>query len=72
MRLGNNLNFYLMICFMGIVLAGGIASGAIGLQHVIPRGTSKLLREMSMWAHIMLLWPLPVLLGFHIFKSYWF
>jgi len=72
MRLGNNLNFYLMICFMGIVLAGGIASGAIGLQHVIPRGTGKLLREMSMWAHIMLLWPLPVLLGFHIFKSYWF
>jgi len=29
-------------------------------------------RSISLWAHILLLWPLPVLLGFHILKSYWF
>jgi len=24
------------------------------------------------WIHILLFWPIPVLLGFHIFKSYYY
>jgi len=29
-------------------------------------------REISLWMHIILLWPLPALLGFHVLKTYWF
>lgn len=71
-RFGSNLNFYLMLSFIGLLMVGGIASGVIGLQHVLPRGLTKVTRELSLWSHILLLWPLPALLGFHILKSYWF
>ena len=71
-RLGSNLNLYLMLSFLGVLLSGAVVSGAIGLQHLLPMGVIKSVREMSVWTHIMLLWPLPVLLGFHVFKSYWF
>ncbi|VAW82045.1 Nitrite reductase [NAD(P)H] large subunit [hydrothermal vent metagenome] len=72
LRLGHYLNFYLMLSFIGLLLAGGIASGAIGLQHALPQMMVKKTREMSLWAHILLLWPLPALFGFHVFKTYWF
>jgi len=72
LRLGSHLNLYLMMSFIGLLLAGGLASGAIGLQHVLPRQLINTTREMSLWTHILLLWPLPVLLGFHVFKSYWY
>ncbi len=72
LRLGNNLNLYLMLSFVGLLLVGAIAGGVIGLQHALPRTTAKRVREWSLWAHILLLWPLPALLGFHVFKSYWF
>lgn len=71
-RLGFNINLYLMLCFLGLILVGSIASGVIGLQHIIPRKLAGQAREISLWAHILLLWPLPALLGFHILKSYWF
>jgi nitrite reductase (NADH) large subunit len=72
LRLGHHLNIYLMLSFVGLLLVGGIASGIIGLQHALPRGMAKHARELSLWLHIVFLWPLPVLLGFHIFKTYWF
>lgn len=72
LRLGHNLNLYLMLSFVGLLLVGGVASAVIGLQHVLPRGIANRSRELSLWMHILLLWPLPVLLGFHILKTYWF
>jgi nitrite reductase (NADH) large subunit len=72
LRLGYHLNLYLMLSFVGLLLAGAIAGGAIGLQHVLPRSVAKRSRELSLWMHIVLLWPLPALLGFHILKTYWF
>jgi len=72
LRLGDNLNLYLMLSFTGLILAGAIASGSIGLQHLLPRVVAQRTRELSIWSHIILLWPLPALLGFHILKGYWY
>jgi len=72
LRLGNNLNLYLMLSFVALLFVGGIASGVIGLQHVLPRAIARSTREISLWSHIIFLWPLPALLGFHVFKSYWY
>jgi nitrite reductase (NADH) large subunit len=72
LRLGDHLNLYLMLIFIGLLLAGAIASGVIGLQHVLPQSLARRTRELSLWIHIGLLWPLPGLLGFHILKTYWF
>jgi NAD(P)H-nitrite reductase large subunit len=72
LRLGYHLNFYLMLCFTGLLLAGAVAGGVTGWQHALPRVLVKRVRDGSLWLHIVLLWPLPALLGFHILKTYWF
>lgn len=72
LRLGHELNLYLMLSFIGLLLAGGISSSTIGLQHVLPRAIAKQSRDVSMWLHILLLWPLPALISFHVLKTYWF
>ena len=71
-RLGNNLNFFLMLTFAGLLLAGATASAVMGLQHILPLSLARRTREFSIWSHVLLLWPLPALLGFHILKTYWF
>ncbi len=72
LRLGYNLNLLLMLCFAGLLLAGVVASGAIALEHALPRAVAQRTRQLSLWVHILLLWPLPALLGFHVLKTYWF
>ncbi len=72
LRLGYNLNLMLMLSFVGLMLVGAVAAGAIGLQHRLPGKWVRRTRELSQQLHIWLLWPLPALLGFHVFKTYWF
>jgi len=72
LRLGYHLNLYLILSFVGLLLVGAIASGVVGLQHALPAGIARKTREISLWMHIILLWPLPALLGFHVLKTYWF
>ncbi|WP_455235188.1 FAD-dependent oxidoreductase [Thiogranum longum] len=72
LRLGHNLNLLLMLSFVGLLLVGSVASAVIGMQHRLPRVAAKRTRELSLWMHILLLWPLPALLAFHILKTYWY
>jgi nitrite reductase (NADH) large subunit len=71
-RLGNNLNFALMITFSMLILLGGLAGFAVAFEHKISASAGKYFRSQSTWLHILLFWPLPVLLGFHVFKTYYF
>lgn len=70
-RLGANLNFALATSFAGLIVAGSISSGIIANEHHLGAHAGKL-RRRSVWAHILLFWPLPVLLGFHILQAYFF
>lgn len=71
-RFGDNINLYLMIVFSGLLITGAIAGITIASEHRLSRQTSKQLRLFSTWSHILLLWPLPALLGFHVLKTYYF
>lgn len=71
-RFGANLNLWLMFCFSGLLVAGGIAGAATALGERLGQGTSRRLRVTALWLHILLLWPLPALLGFHVLKGYYF
>lgn len=71
-RFGDNLNFYLMLIYSSLLLVGSVAGAAIGLEHRLPRKQARQLRKYAVWSHILLLWPLPALLGFHIVKTYYF
>ena len=72
LRFGDNLNFYLMLVFSSLLLAGSVAGITIGFEHKLPRKQALQLRKYATWSHILLLWPLPALLGFHILKTYYF
>jgi nitrite reductase (NADH) large subunit len=71
-RLGNNLNFALMMVFSILILLGGLAGLAVAFEHKISASAGKFFRGQSTWLHILLFWPLPVLLGFHVLKTYYF
>lgn len=70
-RLGSNLNFMLMASFLIAIMVGAAAGGVIALEHRMGSGTVRL-RRRWVWTHILIAWPIPVLLGFHVLKSYYF
>lgn len=70
-RMGSNLNLALMSVFLGVTAVGAAAGGIVALEHRIGASTARLRRAWT-WAHLLLAWPVPVLLGMHVFKSYYF
>ena len=72
LRLGSGLNFALMSAFLGLLLLGGVSTGVIAREHRLGIALARRLRRQSLWLHLLLFWPVPVLLGFHVLKSYWF
>jgi len=71
-RIGNELNYYLMLVFTALLFVGAVAALIIAIEHKLSARLAKQIRAYSVWLHIILLWPLPGLLGFHIFKTYYF
>lgn len=72
LRLGSNLNLWLMVSFTGLLIAGGVGGAVIALEHRLSRRVARRTRNTAVWAHVLLVWPLPLLLGFHILKGYWY
>lgn len=71
-HLGANLNQLLMVNFLAVVLLGAITSSAIGVSHKLSAGTATGSRKYLQWLHILVSWPLPILLIFHILSVYYF
>ncbi len=71
LRFGSNLNLLLMSSFMALTVVGVAASGAVALERM-PTRASRALRRATTLTHIVFLWPLPALLGFHILSVYYF
>ncbi|MBU1210082.1 MAG: FAD-dependent oxidoreductase [Alphaproteobacteria bacterium] len=73
-RLGNNLNMWLMLTFLGIGVAGAVAGLATALEHRVfdqPQAAARL-RSASFWLHLVTFWPLPLLLAVHILTVYFY
>ena len=70
-RLGSNLNLTLMASFLAVIVLGAAAGGVIALEHRLGAGAARL-RRTWLWTHILIAWPIPVLLVFHVFKTYYF
>lgn len=72
LHLGENLNFYLMINFIGVLLLGAMVGFVVSLGHVVSAPNSRKLRSFWNWAHTLVVWPLPALLIMHIISVYYF
>ncbi len=71
---GANLNFILMIAFALLNLLGAFAGIASGLENKTSSRVGEVARKyrsMATGLHIACFWPLPVLIGFHIFSVYY-
>jgi len=71
-RLGENLNRVLMLNFLGLVLLGTCAGAVTALEAKLDVLAARRLRTFWTWAHIVMAWPLPVLLTFHVLSAYYF
>lgn len=74
MRLGANLNLCLMVCFLTLNLAGGL-TGVLAVLENQASGSRQ--RTLKRWRprltllHIVLFWPFPILVAFHIASAYY-
>lgn len=71
-RLGARLDAALMLSFAGLSLVGAAAALVVAFEHRLRPAQVRAWRSLSAWTHILLSWPLPVLLGLHVLKAYWF
>ena len=70
---GHNLNFWLMLVFIILNLLGAITGIVVALENTSnPKVArfSQAIRPYMLWGHIILFWPLPVLVAFHILSVY--
>ncbi|CAA0121374.1 Nitrite reductase [NAD(P)H] [BD1-7 clade bacterium] len=71
-HLGANLNQALMINFLSIVVLGAVAGLSIALSHRLQPCRVQSVRRFWSFAHILVAWPLPILLGLHVLSVYYF
>jgi nitrite reductase (NADH) large subunit len=75
MSTGHNLNRLLLSTFLGVNCTGAIVGIGAAIEA---RGSGRAamaarrLRPVLKWSHYLLLWVLPVFLGFHVWSVYYF
>lgn len=70
LHFGENLNLWLLICFLGLNTAGALTALSINLEKRISGPKGARLRQLATKSHILFFLPYPVLVGFHIAKVY--
>lgn len=71
-RFGNELNFLLMLNFLLLAVVGANASTVVATEHHMVPSIAKKQRNLWNKLHLFLFWSLPVLLGLHVVKTYYF
>lgn len=71
-HLGENLNRFLMLDFLFVIALGSLAGLVVSLSHRLPPSSAQGVRKFWSWTHIVVTWPLPVLLAIHIFSVYYY
>jgi len=71
-ELGQNLNRWLMTSFLLVLGVGALAALLALAEARIPAQWPARLRRQTTWVHLLVFWPVPVLLGFHVLSAYFF
>ncbi|HBT42415.1 MAG TPA: nitrite reductase, partial [Rhodospirillaceae bacterium] len=75
-HLGDNLNGWLMGAFLALSALGALAGLVTAVEHRLLNGPLKgaktAPRAVPTWAHILLLWPIPLLLAAHVATVYFY
>lgn len=74
-RVGHNMNGWLMATFLATLSVGTFAGVAAALNRGVALalpGSTLTLKRLTAWLHILIAWPLPLLLFMHILMIYYF
>ena len=69
---GEQLNFLLMMSFIGVVVIGGCLGLLTSYSARKPTLSIEKWKRYLTWGHLVFFWPMPAFLGFHIVASYYF
>lgn len=69
---GEGINRWLLVSYLGAAVVGIALSAQVALEHRFKPRIAKQSRSALLWAHVLLVWPLPLLLVAHVLKTYWF
>jgi nitrite reductase (NADH) large subunit len=76
LRLGANLNMWLMATMLAAAGIGGLAGIVTAIEHRLRRraggATRTAPRTIPVWLHIIAVWPLPILLSIHVLTVYFY
>ncbi len=71
-RLGNRLDFVFSLSALLALLSGTVIAAVLARQHDLAPRVVRSAQRATLWTHILSLWVLPVLLGYHILRTYYF
>jgi len=69
---GTHINFLLMLTYISIAISGVISAAVVAFETKLPLFVAKRARSIVNFTHILLFWPFPTLVGFHIVSFYYF
>lgn len=69
---GDNLNRLLMITFLAVLIMGSMAGFVTSLSHALSPSRAQRVQKGWSFLHVLVAWPLPILLIIHIFTVYFF
>lgn len=74
LRLGSNLNLWLMTSFLVVMLSGAAIAIATANEHRLSGNANAAvkLKSAAFWLHLIAFWPLPLLLAVHVLSFYFF
>lgn len=74
LRLGSNLNLWLMSSFLLLLLSGAATAYIIANEHQMRDGPVSVaqIKSATFWLHLIGFWPLPLLLAVHVLSVYFY
>ncbi|HRI66265.1 MAG TPA: hypothetical protein PK156_18585, partial [Polyangium sp.] len=69
---GNGLNFILTVAFLGAIVVGAAAGAVFVFSDRWAALAARDRRIRASWVHILVLWPLPILIALHVVMVYYY
>ncbi len=71
-HVGNGLNFVLTVAFLLAMTVGAVAGAVFALSDRWSALAARDRRLRVSWVHILVLWPLPILVALHVLMVYYY
>ena len=71
-RVGHGMNLIVAVAFLAAMVVGAGAGAVYALSDRWPALAARDRRLRASWVHILVLWPLPILIALHVIMVYYY